>query len=250
MFHEAHLTYPPLNVLKPVVEDVWIVDGPVIRFGTFWLKAPFPTRATIIRLANGHLLVHSPTPLASDLGAQIERIGLPRWIIGPNRLHHWWIPDWHAAYPDAEIYLAPKTRRHAGTRLDFDCQLLDRQSGYPWDDEVGTLPITGSYMTEVEFFHRRSRTLVLTDLIENFEPQKLETFAMRLLTWLGGVQHPNGSTPRDMRMTFSNDKAKMKTAVRRMIDWDPERIILAHGRWYDGNGRAELLRAFRWILDQ
>jgi hypothetical protein len=34
-----------------------------------------------------------------------------------------------------------------------------------------------------------------------------------------------------------------------MIAWDPERIILAHGRWYERNGTAELKRAFRWLLD-
>ena len=28
-------------------------------------------------------------------------------------------------------------------------------------------------MTEVEFFHHPTRTLVLTDFIENFEPSKL-----------------------------------------------------------------------------
>ncbi|MGY2848592.1 MULTISPECIES: hypothetical protein [unclassified Bradyrhizobium] len=39
----------------------------------------------------------------------------------------------------------------------------------------------------------------------------------------------------------------MKAAVARMIEWDPERIILAHGRWYDRDGRAELERAFRWL---
>ncbi len=25
-------TYPPLNTLKPVIDDVWIVDGPLIEF--------------------------------------------------------------------------------------------------------------------------------------------------------------------------------------------------------------------------
>jgi hypothetical protein len=34
-----------------------------------------------------------------------------------------------------------------------------------------------------------------------------------------------------------------------MLDWDPERIIIAHGRWYDRDGGAELRRAFRWILN-
>jgi hypothetical protein len=28
MLHETHPTYPPLNTLKSVATDVWIVDGP------------------------------------------------------------------------------------------------------------------------------------------------------------------------------------------------------------------------------
>ena len=34
-----------------------------------------------------------------------------------------------------------------------------------------------------------------------------------------------------------------------MIALDPERVIIAHGRWYDANGTEELKRAFRWLLD-
>jgi hypothetical protein len=44
MRSHAHDTYPPINTLKPVVDDLWIVDGPVIRFGFPWPKMPFPTR--------------------------------------------------------------------------------------------------------------------------------------------------------------------------------------------------------------
>lgn len=62
--------------------------------------------------------------------------------------------------------------------------------------------MTGSFLTEVEFFHRPSRTLVLTDLIENFEPDKLGSAVMRWLTWIGGVLDPDGQMPRDMRLTF------------------------------------------------
>jgi hypothetical protein len=250
MLQVTHLTYPPLNTLKPIADDVWIVDGPVIRFGPAWLEMPFPTRATIFRLANARLFVHSPTPLVPELQAEIAEIGRPQWIVGPNRLHHRWIPDWHTTYPDAAIYLAPETKRRVGSRLDFESRLLDRSAGYPWDDQIATLPIMGSYMTEVEFFHHRSRTLVLTDLIENFEAQKLGTPVMRFLTWIGSVRDPDGSTPRDMRMTFSRSKPQLRAAVQKMIDWNPERVILAHGRWYDRNGQAELRRAFRWILDR
>jgi hypothetical protein len=103
-------------------------------------------------------------------------------------------------------------------------------------------------MTEVVFFHRASRTLILTDLIENFEPRKLG-FVMRWLTWLGGVQDPDGAMPRDMRLTYAKRKDDLRTAVETMVAWNPERVILAHGRWYQTNGTQELRRAFRWLLD-
>lgn len=103
-------------------------------------------------------------------------------------------------------------------------------------------------MTEIVFLHRPSRTLILTDLIENFEPAKLGFFA-RWLTWLGGVQDPDGRMPRDMRLTFRKRKSELKKAVETMIGWNPDRVILAHGRWYETNGTAELRRSFRWLLD-
>jgi hypothetical protein len=235
--------------LKGVTDDVWIVDGPLIRFGPPFMQAPFPTRMTVVRLAGGDLLIHSPTPLTPALATQIAQIGRPRWIVGPNRLHYWWIPEWHAAFPDATVWLAPCIREQAGERIDFAASTLDRDRGYPWDAEITTLRITGSYMTEVAFFHRASRTLVLTDLIENFEPHRLG-LVMRWVTRLGGVQDPHGGMPRDMRATFARHRSALRAAIETMIAWNPERVILAHGRWYERDGAAELRRAFRWLLDR
>lgn len=250
MRHAEHATYSPLNTLKPVAENVWIVDGGLIRFGLPglpWPKMPFPTRMTVIRL-DGRLFIHSPTALGPALRAEIEQIGHPAWIVGPNRIHYWWIPDWHAAFPEAAVYLAPRIREQAGRRIDFDAATLDDETGYPWDDAIATLPVAGGFMTEVVFFHRASRTLVLTDFIENFEPGKTGFFT-RCLARLGGALHPDGGMPRDVRRSFVRQKPQLKTAVERMIAWDPARIILAHGKWYEMNGAAELRRSFRWLLD-
>jgi Domain of unknown function (DUF4336) len=136
--NDALATYPPINTLKRVVENVWIVDGPVIRFGFPWPKLPFPTRMTIIRLADGDLFVHSPTPLTPSLRAEIERVGRVRFIVGPNRIHYWWIPDWKAAFPQAQVYLAPRIKEQARGRIDFETLPLSRDSGYPWDGEIAT----------------------------------------------------------------------------------------------------------------
>lgn len=244
----SRITYPPLNTLKPVAENVWIVDGPSIRFGMPWPKMPFSTRMTIFRLKDKKLFIHSPTPLTDSLKAEIENIGKVSHIVGPNRIHYWWIPEWRDAFPKADVWLAPRIREQAGDRIDFDAPELTSETGYPWDDEIETLPVAGSFMTEVEFFHPSSRTLVLTDFIENFEPKKLG-WRWRWLARLGGVVDPDGAMPRDMRMTYSKQKPQLKAAVEKMIAWDPERIILAHGRWYEREGAAELERAFRWLLD-
>jgi hypothetical protein len=242
------ITYPPLNTLKPVAEDVWIVDGPAIRFGFGWPKIPFPTRMTVLRLADDALFLHSPTELTPALSGEIEKLGRPCWIVAPNRIHYWWVADWRKAWPEAEVWLAPRVREQAGGRIDFPARELTGPSGYPWDDGVATLPVAGSFMTEVVFFHRASRSLLLTDLIENFEPAKLG-FVLRCLTRLAGIQDPDGQMPRDMRLTFKGRQAELRRAVETMIAWRPERVILAHGRWYDRNGAEELRRAFRWLLD-
>jgi hypothetical protein len=238
-------TYEPINRLKPVADDVWIVDGPVIEFGPAFLKMPFPTRMTIIRLRDRQLFIHSPTPLTPDLRAAIDGIGRPRWLVAPNRLHYWWVPDWHAAFPGAQLYLAPRVIEQGGSRIDdLPHRPLRDATGYEWDAEVETLPVEGRYLTEFVFFHRASCTLVLTDLIESFEPQRLKLW-MRWLAWVGGVQEPGGM-PRDMRLTFS--RSRLKACVETMLGWNPARVIFAHGKWYEDDGAARLRRAFRSVL--
>jgi hypothetical protein len=240
------MTYPPLNTLKPVAENVWIVDGPTIHFGPRWLRFPFPTRMTVIRLQSGELFIHSPTEVTPSLRQEIRAIGVPRWIVGPNRLHYWWIPQWHDAFPDADVYLAPRVRQQAGKHIDFATRELAVNTRLPWDEAIATAALAGAYMTEFEFFHRATRTLVLTDCIENFEPAKLEAAWMRWLTRLGGVLDPDGQTPRDLRGTFWKNRAQIRRTVDELISWNPARIILAHGRWYAADGTSELKRAFRW----
>jgi hypothetical protein len=243
----ASATYEPINTLKPVGDDIWIADGPIIHFGMPWPKMPFPTRMTVIRLKDGGLFVHSPTAAETSLVEEVRTLGEPRYLVGPNRIHYWWLPDWHAVFPDAQVWLAPRIREQAGERIAFEtCELGGDR--YPWDGEIDTLAVEGGYMTEVVFFHRASRTLVLTDLIENFEPRRMGP-AMRVLTRLGGVLAPDGQMPRDMRLTFRRHREGLKRAVETMIGWDPERVIIAHGNWFRENGAAELKRAFRWLRD-
>jgi len=107
--------------------------------------------------------------------------------------------------------------------------------------------VSGRYLTEAVFFHRASRSLILADLIESFEAGKLRSRWLRLAMRRAGCMHPDGRMPIDLRMTFLGHRRQFRDAVRTMLGWRPERVIIAHGHWYAENGVAELRRAFRWL---
>lgn len=245
-------TYEPLNVPKRVTDDVWIVDGPLISFGVAGVKMPFPTRMTIIRLRDASLWLHSPTAPDPALLASITALGPVHYLIAPNPIHYWWIPDWQRQFPGAVTYAAPgvatRAERHGRTfRIDHTLG-ADSAAETAWAETIACRVVESRFMSEAVFLHRPSRTLILTDLIENFEPQKLESLWLRFLTWAGAVQDPAGSMPRDMRLGFGPEaRTRLREHVRAMIAWRPERIILAHGRWYERDGTAELRRAFEWL---
>jgi hypothetical protein len=234
--------YYPINELKAVAGNVWIVDGQIIKVAMF----PFPTRMTIVRLGNGELFIHSPTALTAELKAAVKELGTPCYLIGPSWLHYWWLPDWKRAFPSARVFVAEGVRERARKHIDFETEPLKGNRWYPWDDDLHTLRAKGRFRTEVVFFHKESRTLILTDFMENFEPRMVDSLFIRSLIRLGGVRDPHGGMPRDMRLTYP--RRTLRKLVERMLSWNPERIIIAHGRWYEKDAAAELRRAFQRVL--
>lgn len=235
--------YEPLNRLKPVAPEIWLIDGPAIRF---W-GMPFSTRATVVRLAGGDLWVHSPTFLTEALRQEVAALGPVRHLIAPNWIHYAHVGAWKTAFAEATAWLAPGVAARAEKQgIDLPAgRDLGAEAPAAWAGQIDQIIAGGSALhREAVFFHRPSRTLILTDLIENFEPRKLPWW-MRPLAWLGGIAEPGGM-PRDMRATF-RDRAALRAAVATMIGWRPERVILAHGRWFRDNGEAELRRAFAWL---
>jgi len=243
-------TYAPIDTPKPVAENIWIIDGPVIGFQNFGFSMPFPTRMTIVRLSGNRLFVHSPIRLTDQLKAAVDQLGTVTWLIASNTIHYAGVPDWQKAYPDALAFCAPgviKRAKSVGISVRFDGELAD--SAEPdWADDIKQVLVRGGYLNEAVFFHSASETLILTDLIENFEPQKVKSPFWRFMLRLFGTMDPDGSAPRDMRATFIGHRGHVRKCVETMIGWNPKRVILAHGRWYDTNAVAELNRAFRWVL--
>ena len=241
--------YEPLNTLKPVGEDLWIVDGPVVRMAYFGVSIPFPTRMVVARLSNGGLFLWSSIEPDGGLREEIDALGPVRHLVSPNKIHYAHIGGWKRIYPEATVWASPGVReRAASQRIDvsFDADLRDEPDP-TWREDLDQLVFRGSrFMEEVVFFHRKTRTLVLADLIENFEPEKMGG-AYRWLVRAAGAADPDGKAPIDLRLTFAGRKDEARASFGRILAWEPDKVILAHGRWYSRNGSAELRRAFRWL---
>ncbi|MBD1889177.1 MULTISPECIES: DUF4336 domain-containing protein [unclassified Coleofasciculus] len=249
MSNDAIALYEPINLLKQVDEDIWIVDGSIVQMAMYGAKVPFPTRMTIVRLSTGDLWCHSPTELTPELKAQIDSLGSLRHLISPNKIHYAYISAWASAYPEAVAWASPGVRDRAAQQkiaVDFDADLED-EAPREWVADLDQLIFRGGrFMEEVVFFHRKSATLILADLIENFELNKVSQ-QLHWLLKLGGVADPDGKLPLDLRMTFLGKKEQARSCLQRILQWNPEKVILSHGRWYENNGTAELRRAFRWL---
>lgn len=244
---EAHAPYLPLNVLKPVATDVWIADGPEIGMAYLGFTLPFPTRMTVIRLGDGPLFVHSPIAPDTALMEQVAALGPVAHLVAPNSLHYWYVPDWKARFPAARIWAVPGLAEKAKRPLLVDT-VLDHVAPPGWKAEMEQVLIVGGLLSECVFFHRPSRSVILTDLIENFEGARVKSPFLRLVMRLSHVTDPNGSAPYDMRASFWRHRDSLQAGVHQILAWPAERVILAHGRWYPENGAHELARAFAWAL--
>ncbi|MDE2581967.1 MAG: DUF4336 domain-containing protein [Rhodospirillales bacterium] len=238
--------YEPVNRLKPVAEDLWIVDGPEVRMRYAGLRLPFTTRMTIVRLPDGRLFVHSPTELTVTLRQDVASLGPVGFLVSPNRLHTTWLDAWRRAWPEAQTAGVAAEPAWDGTRLRAALN-LGGPGPFPWAPAIAQTLVPGGMFSEAVFFHAPSRSLILTDLIENFELERVRCRWLRLVLRVTGPLHPNGTAPPDMRWTFRRHKPALRAALALMRGWAPERIIFAHGRWYPSDGVRELNRAFRWV---
>lgn len=242
--------YTPLDTPKSVAADLWIVDGPPIDMAVgLGMSMPFPTRMVVVRLGNGDLWCHSPIAPDDALFAALDALGPVRHLVSPNKLHYAHIAAWKRRYPQATAWASPGVReRAAAQRIEvaFDVDLADTPPA-AWAADIDQLRFRGSrVMQEFVFFHRASASVILADLIENFEAARLSP-GLRLLARVGGVLDPDGRPPLDLRLTFLGHKAEARASLARMLAWHPERVLLAHGRCYLTDGEAELRRAFRWL---
>lgn len=227
--------------LRQFAPDIWIADGPVTSFHGF----AYSTRMAVIRLSNGKLFVWSPVALSESLRASVGALGPVCHLVSPNALHHLFLEEWKDAFPAARVYATPRLRRKRKD-LTFDAELGDvAEPG--WAADIDQVVVRGSFaLTEVVFFHRSSHTALFADLIQNF-PRDWFKGWRGFLARHGGIVAPNPSAPGDWRASFLNRRAA-RGALDKILAWQIERVLIAHGTLPIEDGAALVRRAFRWLL--
>ena len=90
-----------------VHEDLWLIEGEIVSF----FGTPYPTRSVVVRLDNGDLWIWSPVKLTARLQTEVSRLGPVRHLVSPDKLHHLYLREWHAAFPEAWLWGPQSTVR-------------------------------------------------------------------------------------------------------------------------------------------
>lgn len=227
--------------MKKIAENIWIFDGGSVPFYTL----PYSTRMTVVRLSCGALWVHSPIKLEDELQKQVDDLGPIRYLIAPNKFHHLFLKDWQQRYPDAQVF---GTKEVQDKRKDIAFNgVFTPQFESPWIKEIEQVLFTGSRgMEECIFFHKPSHTLIVTDLIENFSPESFSPFK-RLLAKRAGILAPDGKMPLDWRLSFLFSKSEARAHMEKILSWQPQTIIMAHGLVVISEAESFLRRSFSWL---
>ena len=227
--------------LQAFAKNVWIADGPSVCA----MGIPFPTRMIVVKLCDGSLWVNSPVHVPHDKLDRITAVGPVRYLVAPTRMHVWRLEEWQALFPEAELWAPPQIPNEF-KRLPFAGILADAPP-QGWAEDLDQLIFKGNlFIDEVYFLHKRSRTVILGDFIQNRRIMKGKPLLNALLR-LAGVAYPNGSVPFDIRLSIT-DRNLARRSLEKLLSWDFDKLIIAHGVCIEEDAKPFVARAFRWLL--
>ena len=227
-----------------IKDQIWLLEYPV-RFGGMDLFG----RTTFIKLENGDLIVHDPCKINDLVKSKIDEIGVVKYIIAPGSYHHLFVTDFQQHYPNAETFLCPGLEKKRPD-IKFDW-ILGNRPDHRWKDTIEQVFVHGTkHIWEVAFFHKSSKTLILVDLLENIGDNYRHKASLLLQFWWKVIfrMWNNPKAAPEYQMGWGNKKT-VKIALEKILSWDAERVILAHGENIEGNVNKTLCTAWKKVLN-
>ena len=231
------------SLTEYVKDQIWILEYP-LQFAAMDLWA----RMTIIKLDNDDLIIHDPCQIDDDIKKQIDALGVVKFIIAPGTYHHLFVTEFQKKYPNAETFICPGLERKRPD-ISFDW-ILGPKPDPRWDGILEPALIQGTKLIwEVAFIHKPSKTLILVDLLENIGDDYSHKAGLLLQFWWKVIlkMWNNPKAAPEYQMAWGNKKL-VKIALTKILSWDAERVILAHGENIEDNVNETLVKAWGKVL--
>lgn len=210
---------------------------------------------TVVRLNNQELAVISPIQASDDLVRHLNDLGTVSHIIAPNLYHYLFAADFKLLYPAATFWAAPglnikKPELPIDQNIPIDEDGIDEDGLWHGLEFIffkgfRVLGLSGfDALNECVFFHPTSRTLILTDIAFHFDESfpPLTQFATKVL---GGYKR---LSPSVLERIATTDKEQVQKMVRRILEWNFERVIMAHGTIIEQQGKEKLRQGYEQFL--
>lgn len=217
--------------MKKIDTDLWVWES---YFTSIGCKGS--TRMTIIRNKN-ELFIHSPIALKDTDYEFLKSLGNVKHVVAPNLMHHMYLRDFHAQFPDAQYWLPEGLEKKIG---DFPShKILDDNDPVLSTDFLLQCRFDGHKINETVFFHIPTSTLITADLLYNYRAEQYT--AEKIFFWLIG-SYGKPTVP-----FYHKYALKEKNAVTRFLGkvarWPAKRIIMSHGNIIENESAPEILRS-------
>ena len=228
--------------LHAFAKNLWIADGPNVRdFGVM-----FTTRMTVVKLVDGSVWVDSPVLVPFDMLKRITELGPVTYLVAATPRHFWRLEGWHTLFPEAQLWSSRTTPLTLKKRPLHLTGVLGDEPPQAWADDFDQFVFKGNaLLDEVLFFHKQSGTVILDDLIQIHPKVKGKPLRNALIK-LEGVVSPRGGVGLDIRLSFTN-RNLARRSLEKLLSWDFDKLIIAHGDCIEKDAKAFVERAFRWL---
>lgn len=238
------------NSLIQVASNIWTIEaeGFVYFRPPAQPRYPYPHRAVVIRLKSNTLFIHSPIALTPTIKQAVDALGTVKYLVSPNPIHHLHLGEWSDTYPEAVLYASPGLIAKRKD-LTFKKTLLTDSPEPEWEGQIhqSLFKSWNGWFDELVFFHCESRTVVLTDMVMDFNPSTFSALSQRTTQWNLMYRH----TPRTIQYVHAFGRDQLRRVLAKIRGWEPEHLIVAHSPWQCVDDKQQVSDfldvAFDWL---
>jgi hypothetical protein len=218
-------------MLRSIGADIWVAD-----YDHFVGLIHFPTRMTVLRRADGGIVIVSAVPIHDSLQREIEALGPVKVLLAPNLFHHMYLAAAVARFPQAAVY-GPRGLQKKRADVTFTELMGSDVSESLMGPGITLVAMQGvPAIGEFVLFHEASGTLVTTDLVMNVHA--VRGFLSRLIYLFEGGWKRAG-VPRLYRLLMKNRDA-WRASFDRILGFPVRQLLMAHGTILESDPMAPL----------